>query len=236
MDEAYFQRQIPAPEQRLTAEPVIRVVLVESRQMLREALTALLRHERDLVVVAEAHNAHSCYDIVDRNDVDVVLIDAHLPGIDGIAATRELVRRAPRCKVIVVSWAGDEHIAAQAIAAGARGYVAKDDSAEELITSLRQVAQGERHLSRQLRAHLVGGELDTNGGQPIDSLSPRQRDVFAMLVRGHGNGSIAAELCISVRTVETHRAAIMRKLDLHSLADLVRFAAVHGVSVGNAGA
>jgi len=223
-------------EQLTNGEGIIRVVVVESRQMWREALTALLGHEQDLLVVADASNARSCYETVERLDPDVVLMDAHLPEIDGISATRELVRRSDRRRVIIVSGAINEHIAAQAMAAGARGYLAQDDSAEELITSLRHVAQGERHLSSRLRVEAVNALLDSGSAEPIDRLSRRERNVFDLLVRGQDNGAIATDLRISIRTVETHRAAIMRKLDLHSLADMVRFAALHGVSVGAAGA
>jgi DNA-binding NarL/FixJ family response regulator len=232
MRERMRERGMGTLTHEMNEERRIRIVLVESRPMLCDALTALLGHEDDLLVVAAASDAHAGYETVDRLDPDVVLIDAHMPGIDGIAATRELVRRSVLRKIIVVSCTISEHIAAQAVAAGARGYVAQDDSAEELILSLHQVAQGERHLSRRLRVEAVHALLDSGSTEPIDKLSRRERDVFDMLVRGQGNAAIAGDLRISIRTVETHRAAIMRKLDLHSLADMVRFAAVNGLSVG----
>jgi two-component system NarL family response regulator len=211
---------------------VIRIVLVESRQLLREALAALLGREQGVRVVAVANDASGCYECVEEFDPDIVLIDADMPGCDGITATRELLRRSPLRRVIVVSSSADERIAAQALAAGARGYLAHDDSSEELLQSVQQVVLGERHVSRQLRVDSVDALVGGGAPEPIGRLSRRERVVFEMLVHGQDNGMIATELRISIRTVETHRAAIMRKLELHSLAEMVRFAAIQGVWLG----
>jgi DNA-binding NarL/FixJ family response regulator len=212
----------------------MRLVLVEDHQVIRAALIALLAQDDDLVVVGEAGDAHTAYQVVDERDPEVVLVDVHLPGPNGVALTRELVRRAPHRKVLLFSMHVDERFAAQGLAAGARGYAAKSDSPAELRTALRQVAAGERYLSPRLRpdvVRLLWTKKGASPDNPIGDLSSRELEVFDLLVRGYDNNGLAAHLCISAKTVETHRARIMRKLGVHSLADLVRFANKHGVAI-----
>ncbi len=211
----------------------MRMVLVEDHVLVRVALAALLGQDEDLVVVGQAEDARTAYDVVENCDPDVVLLDVQLPGSNGIAATRELIRRSHSRKVLLFSMHVDERLAAQGLAAGARGYAVKSDSPDELRTGLRQVAAGERWLSPQLRHDLVRTLWTKKGASydnPVGDLSPRELEVFDMLVRGYDNLAVAAHLCISAKTVETHRTKIMRKLDVHSIADLVRFATLHGVA------
>lgn len=210
----------------------IRVVLVDDHILFREGLRALLGTHGDFEVVGEAGDARQAYNVVEETQPDLVVLDVSLPGIDGFAAARELRRRAPAMRLVFLSMhAGEDH-AARALTVGAFGYLLKEQAGEEVLAALRAVLRGETviapRLSRTTVDELLGrfkrGSGDTG---PLGQLSDREREIFDMLVRGSSNTEIATHLCISVRTVETHRAHIMKKLNLHSMVDLIRFAAMH---------
>jgi len=211
----------------------MRLVLVEDHHVVRVALAALLAQDQEFSVVGQASDARTAYDVVEKHDPDVVVVDVHLPGSNGIAVTRELVRREKKRKVLLLTMRVDERFAAQGLAAGARGYAAKEDSPDELRHALRQVARGEPYLSPRLSSdavRLFWAKKGASEGNPLGDLSPRELEVFDMLVHGYDNAAVAAHMCISAKTVDTHRTKIMRKLDVHSLADLIRFATRHGVA------
>lgn len=219
----------------------LRVALVDDHRLFREGLRMVLEGQPDLNVVAEASDAREAFGVVDAAKPDVVVLDVALPGIDGIEAARELVRRSPRQRVLMLSMHSDEAHVAHALAAGASGYALKDQSADAVIDAIRTVARGQKYLSPRIsrfgldeKLHLSAnggenGKSKAGPGGPVDLLSPREREVFAMLVRGSSNHAVATRLCISIKTVETHRAHILKKLTLHSIADLVRFAARNGL-------
>jgi two-component system response regulator NreC len=211
----------------------MRLVLVEDHHVVRVALAALLGQDEEFTVVGEANDARTAYDAVERLNPDLVLVDVHLPGSNGIAVTRELVRRDKKRKVLLLTMRVDERFAAQGLAAGARGYAAKEDSPDELKRALRQVSAGEVYLSPRLSpqaVRLFWAKKGASEANPLGDLSPRELEVFDMLVHGYDNAAVAAHMCISAKTVDTHRTKIMRKLDVHSLAELIRFATRHGVA------
>jgi two-component system response regulator NreC len=191
-----------------------------------------LTSETDLAVVGEASDAREAYQVVGDKHPDVVVLDVSLPGVNGIAATRELVRREPHAHVLMLSMHAGEDYVAQALAAGATGYALKDQSAAEVIEAIRAVARGQAYLSPRISRFVVDDYLRLRRGEsartgPLAALSVREQEIFDLLVRGFSNDGIAGQLCISVKTVETHRAHILHKLRLHSIAELVRFAARH---------
>jgi DNA-binding NarL/FixJ family response regulator len=189
---------------------------------------------RRFVVVADGSDALAAADICAEAKPDVLLVDMTLPGPDGIAATRAVLERCPQTRVLMLSMHAKPEIAVDAFVAGVSGYAVKSQRIAELIDAIRQVARGGTYLAPVLprlvldtaRRRKVGGG-DTRG--PIGALSEREREVFRLAVSGMSNDGIAAALSVSVKTVETHRAHINRKLGLHSPAELVRFAASHGL-------
>ena len=210
----------------------LRVVLVDGHPLFRASLTLWL-YARDVIVVGEAGDACSAYPVVDRTEPDVVISDLHLPGSDGIAAVRELVRRCRRRKVLMLTMRGDARFAATALNAGASGYALKGDEPDELMRALATMATGERYVSPRLWAdtmRLLSAKRGRFASEPIGDLSAREREVFDLLARGFEARAIAAELCISIKTVDTHRTRIMRKLGLHSTAALILFAVRHALS------
>jgi two-component system response regulator NreC len=191
-------------------------------------------------VVGEATDARSAYEVVESVQPDVVLVDVGLPGVNGIAVVRELVRRDRQRKALVLTMHTEEEFVAQALAAGAVGYALKHQPHREVFDAIREVAGDKVYLSPRISRIVVDDYLRMQRGDraqsgPLALLSPREREVFDMLVRGYTNEGVARHLSISVKTVETHRAHILKKLRLHSIAELIRFAARHGL-VSNLGA
>lgn len=205
----------------------ISVVIIDEHTLFREGLKALLAHHADLQVLGDVGDARAAYDLVEAAQPDVVLMAIELAGIDGIAATREVLRRLPRTRVLMVSRHESEQLIAEATAAGADGYVLKSQTSSELVLAIRHVHEGVPHFPKP-SADRLRRRSDVVPG-PLSSLSKREREVFNLVVRGFSNAAVAKELRISIKTVETHRAKLNRKLDVHSTADLVRLAAHHGL-------
>jgi DNA-binding NarL/FixJ family response regulator len=212
----------------------ITLALVDDHVLFRNGVRALLASQPDLEVVGEAGDARTAYAVVDETSPDVVLLDVNLPGASGLSVARELIRRQPRRKILFVSMYVTEDVVAQGIASGALGYVGKDQEASELVSAIRAVGRGHSYLSPRVSRAFVddymrlrrGGSPDEG---PLGLLSTREREVFQLLLSGLTNDGIAKQLSISRRTVETHRTKVLRKLNVHSLAELFRFAARHGL-------
>jgi DNA-binding NarL/FixJ family response regulator len=192
--------------------------------MFREAMRHLLR-EQGFDLVAEASDARSSFPLIDQTRPDVVLLDLRLPGMDGLTATREIQQRAPKSKVMILSAFTRQHDLDEAWAAGVHGYMTKMQDADGLRAAIQAVAAGERYLAPGLSPT----QKPSGREGPLGMLSPREREVFRLLVRGMTTRQIAAELAISGKTVDTHRERILKKLGLHSAVELVRFAANHDV-------
>ena len=212
----------------------MRLVLVDDHRLFREGLRALLTTQPDLQLVGEAGEAQDAYAIVDQTRPDVVLLDVALPMASGVSVAREVLRRQPQQRILALSMFDDEEHVAQAFEVGVLGYASKDVSPTELFGAIRCVAQGQAYLApgisrvvldECMRLRRTGRSPET----PLHSLTQREREIFDLAVRGLSNHDIASQLCISKRTVETHRGRIMRKLHVHSATDLVRLAARHGL-------
>jgi DNA-binding NarL/FixJ family response regulator len=208
----------------------IRVLLVDDHALFRTGLRRSLDAERDITPVGEAGTAEQAIVKARALQPDVVLLDLILPRGNVAETIAELLRVSPRSKVLVVSSQANRSAVRQAIAAGAVGYVTKRASEGELLAALRRIRAGERYVEPDLGAKLVVAD-DVPALEP---LSERERDVLELLVRGHTNQEIGKTLYISVRTVDTHRAHIMRKLRLETRAELVLFALANGL-LGGAG-
>jgi DNA-binding NarL/FixJ family response regulator len=208
----------------------MRVMLVEDHAVFRAALKELFAtREPSFEVVAETATAQEAWRLADEHRPDVTIMDLFLRGESGISATRELCRRQRGARVVMLTAVDNPSFVREAFAAGARGYALKEQTAEEIIAAVRIVAGGARYLPSRFDPDLLGDGRQTPQPEGLfGQLSAREREVFDLVVAGHGNQRIASELFISVKTVETHRARINRKLGVHSGVELVRFAALHG--------
>ncbi len=199
----------------------IRVLLVDDHPLVREGIAARLGSEPDIEVVGEAGDAVSALACVPGLRPAIVLTDIGMKGVSGIELTRRLLALDPSLRVLVLSMYDSADYAQQALAAGARGYVLKDSPSAEIVAALRSVAAGGTFLSPALAQRLFRPAPARN------QLSEREQQILALLAQGRSSKQIARTLDIGVRTVETHRQAIRRKLDLAGQAELIRYAVEH---------
>jgi DNA-binding NarL/FixJ family response regulator len=210
---------------------VIRVLIVDDHELLRAGLRSRLEGEYGIVVVGEADTAEQAVVMARKLQPDLILLDLLLPRKSGIDVIPELAHVASQARVLVVSSQAAPSSVRTALSAGAAGYLPKRSSDRELVTAIKLVAGGGGYVDPDLGAKLV----NPNGSPALDPLSERERDVVHLLALGHTNQEIAEKLFISVRTVDTHRAHIMRKLQLDTRAELVMFALANGVIGPEAG-
>jgi len=214
----------------VAAEPSpIRVVVVDDHAVVRSGLRRVLDAEPDIETVGEAANAErAVYESIEQQP-DVVLMDVVMPGRSGIEGLPGLLQAVPATKVLILSMQDDPRYVREAFDAGASGYVLKEAADAEVVGAVRAVARGERYVHPALGARMIAVEAEERRRAEADPLSEREHEVLRLLALGHTNQEIAAQLYISVRTAETHRAHIMQKLQLSSRAELVRYALAHGV-------
>jgi DNA-binding NarL/FixJ family response regulator len=205
----------------------IRVLVSDDHALLRSGLRLLLEAEADIAVVGEAANADEAIESARALEPDVVLLDIVMPGRTGIDALPDLLAAAPAARVLVLSMQDDPTYVRRAFAAGASGYLVKEAADTELVLAVREVAAGRSFVHPALGARLAADDADiaTPGHEP---LSEREQEVLHLLALGHTNQEIAKLLSISVRTVETHRAHLVRKLGVKTRAEIVRYALATG--------
>ena len=206
----------------------VRVLLVDDHTVVRRGLRKILESAVStdgIEVIGEAGNGGDAIEAAVALHPDVVLMDVGLPGMNGIEATRRIQAAAPGTAVLMLSIHSDDQYVQQSLAAGAKGYVLKDADAQELMAAIVSVRKGETFLSHTLST--TSGDV---GRWSPDALSPREREVLRMISAGRTSREVAAALGLSINTVETHRRHIIGKLDLHSTAELVRYAIRHGMT------
>jgi len=209
----------------------IRILIADDHAIVRAGIRALLQLYPDFEVVGEAADSHEAILQTRRLQPDIVLMDIGMPGMDGLAATREIVRVAPRIRVLILSQHENREYVMPALRAGASGYVLKPAPDETLIRAIRAVYAGETYMDPRLTDLLVeevrrSGEGPTD---PLETLSEREREILVLLAQGKSYQEIAQTLFISVKTVDFHRANLMRKLGLKNRAELVQFAMRRGL-------
>jgi DNA-binding NarL/FixJ family response regulator len=211
----------------------MRIVLIAGEPAFRFGFRVVLEKASDVDLVADAEDARSGFGAIDLEKPDLVVIDVALRGMSGIDATREVKRRAPKARVLLLaSWPRERDVL-DGLAAGADGFALKTDSVDILLEAIRTVGAGQRYLTSEVRGLNLpaprGVRPEGKGRDVLHALSLREREVLGLVIKGYRSRDIARELCISIKTVETHRNHINRKLGCASAADLTRFAADNGL-------
>ena len=210
----------------------IRLLLVDDHAVVRSGLRMLLENERDVEIVGEASSASEAMEAAIRLKPNVILMDIGLPDLSGIDATREIKKRVSDVSIVALTIHEDEEYFFKMLEAGASGYVPKRAAPEELLTAIRAAGTGQVYLYPSLAKLLVRDYLDggrASGEQNSSDLTDREQEVLTYLAEGASNEEIAGSLVISPKTVARHRENIMRKLNLHSRSELVRYAIRKGI-------
>jgi DNA-binding NarL/FixJ family response regulator len=205
----------------------IRLIIIDDHPLFRDGLRAVLEMDTTLAVVGDAGDGRGGCAVAAAEKQDVIVLDVGLPGTSGIASIDELRRAAPEARILVLTMHSAHEFVLQAFAAGAHGYALKDQPPTEVVEAIKIVGAGQRYLAPRLPRGLLETRSGPLRGSVLDVLSPREREIFNLVARGFSSQGIATQLFISVKTVETHRAHINRKLGFHSTVDLIRFAARH---------
>jgi two-component system NarL family response regulator len=210
----------------------IRVLLADDHRILREALRTILEKESDIKVVGESDNGRATLKAAREMSPDVVVMDVAMPELNGVEATVRMLDRDPRLRVVALSAHSDKRYVLEMLKAGAAGYVTKAAAGTELLRAIRAVAKGMNYLSPDVASAVIGNIKESENTLPVPSspLGRREREVLQLLAEGHRSQAIAERLCISPATVESHRRNIMRKLNLHSVAELTKYAIREGLT------
>jgi DNA-binding NarL/FixJ family response regulator len=206
----------------------IRIVVADDHTLVRQGICGLLAETADLEVVAEVGSAAEARDRIAQTNPDIALLDISFPDGSGLEVAKALASEQPRVRVIILTMHDDAAYVLKAVDAGVRGYVLKDAPPSELRQAIRSVFREGVHFSPTVVSHLTaairgeGSALDQ--GSPVSKLTPREKDILVRVAEGHTSKEIAQELGISHRTVESHRESVMKKLEIHSVAGLTRFA------------
>lgn len=206
----------------------LRVFLVDDHTVVRQGLRRILESDDEIEIVGEAGDGRSAVDMVQRMRPHVVVMDIALPELNGIEATRQIIKRVDGTKVLMLTMHSDDVYVRQSLKAGARGYLLKDSEDLDLIKAVKAVGQGGSFFSPAVSKVLLAGYLGDATGKDVDDtvalLTDREREVLQLIAEGKTNKEVANLLSVSINTVETHRKHVMEKLDLHNTAELVRFA------------
>jgi DNA-binding NarL/FixJ family response regulator len=211
----------------------LRILVVDDHAVVRRGVRALLEGHPGWEVCGEAGTGREAVDQAGRLKPDIVVLDLSLPELNGLEATRQILRGSPRTEVLVLTMHHSEELAQQVLQAGARGYVLKSDAGDSLISAVETLVRREPFLTPKLTELVLEKYVRGPGGQegaaPGIVLTPREREVVLLVAEGRSSKKIAAALGISVKTVETHRTNVMRKLRLRSVSELVRYAIRNGL-------
>jgi DNA-binding NarL/FixJ family response regulator len=211
----------------------IRILLADDHTIVRDGLRAILERESDMKVVAEAADGRECVRLAETEVPDIVVMDLGMPNMNGMEATRRIVESNPRIGVVILSMHQDESYVLGSLKAGAKGYLLKDSMRSEVLQAIRAVYQGRSFLTRKVASIMQEDyvrDLQQRGMEDrYDLLSDREREVLQIIAEGRSNKEVANLLNISLTTVETHRAHILQKLDIHSIPELILYAVRKGI-------
>lgn len=203
---------------------MIRVLLADDHAIIRDGVKQILADTPDLTVTGEAANGNEALARVREGGWDVLVLDISMPGRSGLELIRQIKSEQPKLPILIFSMHQEEQYAVRALRAGASGYLTKEADAAQLVAVIRKVAQGGVFLSNQMAELMARGLIPGHQEAPHDSLSEREFQVFRRLVAGGTVSEVAQALCLSVKTVSTHKARILEKMQMNSTAELVRYA------------
>ena len=211
----------------------IRVLLADDHPVVREGLRSFLAAQPHLEIIGEAEDGEKAVALARKLAPDIVVMDINMPRLSGLEATRVLRRSAPNSRVLILTVHNKRQFVLQIVRSGASGYLLKEAAPEELVRAIETVARGEAYFCTDAARFVLNAQV-AKGGKSAGTrlpgmLSNREREVLAGIARGIGNKEIAAQLGVSVRTVETYREAIMNKLNIHTVAGLTRHAIAKGI-------
>lgn len=210
---------------------MIRIVIADDHQLVRQSIVSLIEKAGDMEVVGEAADGHETLNLVQRKRPDVAMLDIAMPLLNGIETTRRIQELSVDTRVVILSMHSDEDVVRQALRCGASGYLLKRSVVEELLIAIRSANKGEIYLSPSIAQTVLSGFLQTESTNEsstvLEQLSSREREILQLIVEGHTNQAAAEVLKISAKTVEKHRAILMKKLEVHNLPDLILLALKH---------
>jgi two-component system response regulator NreC len=210
----------------------IKILIADDHVMVRQGFMLLLNAQPDIEVIGEAADGNEMVALTETLHPDVVLADISMPNLNGIEATKLIHQRNPEMPVVMVTTHTSSSYVVRALRSGARGYVVKNDDFQHVIQAIKAVSLGQRYLSTLVSEQIIDSVVSgTSGEFNLDErISIREREILQLLAEGNSNSQIAKKLVISARTVETHRTNIMRKLELTSQIDILRYAIQHGLA------
>ena len=206
-----------------------RVLIADDHGIVRSGLRLLLERQDDLEVIAEAADGVQARDLALSHRPDVAILDVVMPRMTGLQATREIKAGAPEVRVLILSMHSEERYVFQALKAGASGYVLKGEADQDLVAAVRAVQRGEPFLTNAATRSLVRDWMADGATGPHEPLSPREREVVTLIADAHTNREIAERLALAEKTVESHRANVLRKLGMRDRVELVRYAIRRGL-------
>jgi len=212
----------------------IKILLADDHKMMRDGLRVLIENHADMEVIAQADNGRDAVRLARKLNPDVVIMDINMPHLNGMDAAQQVVEESPETRVLALSMHSDRRFVLGMLKAGVSGYLLKDCAFEELALAIETVTAGRHYLSPMIAGTVVQDYMDhlSGKGKPsvLLSLSTREREILQMITEGKHTKEIASVLHLSAKTVETHRLKMMRKLDIHSIAELTRFAIREGLT------
>jgi DNA-binding NarL/FixJ family response regulator len=219
---------LPSANRRLTV-PALKVLIADDHEIVRQGLRSMLEAQRDCQVVGEAGDGRQAVTLTKELNPDVVILDIGMPTLNGLEATRQILKMRPQTKVLILTMHESDSVIREVLDAGARGYILKTDAGRDLVTAVDSLRRNKTFFTSRVSQMILDGFLKGDP-RPQHSesgavrLTPRQREIVQLLAEGKSSKEVAVALDLSVKTAETHRANIMRKLDCHSVSEVVRYA------------
>lgn|SRR5262245_57057366 len=208
----------------------LRVLVADDHEIVRKGLRSILEEQPGWEVTAEASDGREAVDKVRSLRPDVSVVDVGMPGLNGLEATRQMLRNDPETKVLILTMHESDPLIREVLDAGARGYLLKSDASRDLVSAIDAIRRNKTYFTARVAQMVLDGYLDkkprtpTEAELPTSRLTPRQREIVQLLAEGKSSKEVAVALGLSVKTAETHRANIMRRLNCHSVSELVRYA------------
>ncbi len=209
--------------------PALRLLLADDHEIVRQGLRSILASVRECEIVGEASDGRQAVSMAKEHNPDIVILDIGMPSLNGLEATRQILKVRPQTKVLILTMHESDTVIREVLDAGARGYILKTDAGRDLVTAVESLRRNKAFFTSRVSQMILDGFLKgeprpRNGESSGIRLTPRQREIVQLLAEGKSSKEVAVTLDLSVKTAETHRANIMRKLDCHSVSEVVRYA------------